>query len=72
MLASMTQIFGPFLLQNLTLMLLYWLLHLYYLCFMGYSIYVKFGQFSDTILILQLLALAGSANFACSSQTWLK
>ena len=61
MLASMTQIFGPFLLQNLTLMLLYWLLHLYYLCFMGYSIYVKFRQFSDTILILQLLALAGSA-----------
>ena len=28
-----TKIFGPFLLQNFTLMLLHWLLHIYFLCF---------------------------------------
>ena len=28
-----TEIFGPFLLQNFTLMLLHWLLHIYFLCF---------------------------------------
>ena len=30
---SMTETFGPFLLQNFSLMLLYWLLHLYFVCF---------------------------------------
>ena len=61
MMASMTQIFGPFLLQNLTLMLIYWLLHLYNLCLSGYYIYAHFNQFSDSLLALQFLALAGSA-----------
>ena len=30
---NMTQTFGPFLLQNFSLMLLYWLLHLYFLVY---------------------------------------
>ena len=58
---SMTQMFGPFLLQNLTLMLVYWLLHLYNLCLSGYSIFANFSLFSENLLALQFLALAGSA-----------
>ena len=61
MMASMTQIFGPFLLQNLTLMLLYWLLHLYNLCLSGYYIFANFSSLSHTPLLLQCLGLAGSA-----------
>ena len=61
MMQSMTQIFGPFLLQNLTLMLVYWLLHLYNLCLSGYYIYANFDLFSENLLALQFLALAGSA-----------
>ena len=61
MMESMTQIFGPFLLQNLTLMLVYWLLHLYNLCLSGYYIYANFNLFPDNLLALQFLALAGSA-----------
>ena len=61
MMASMTQIFGPFLLQNLTLMLLYWLLHLYNLCLSGYYIFANFSDLSHTPLFLQCLGLAGSA-----------
>ena len=30
---NMTATFGPFLLQNFSFMLLYWLLHLYFVCF---------------------------------------
>ena len=58
---SMTQMFGPFLLQNLTLMLVYWLLHLYNLCLSGYSIFANFSLFSENLLALQFLSLAGSA-----------
>ena len=61
MMESMTQMFGPFLLQNLTLMLVYWLLHLYNLCLSGYSIFANFSLFSENLLALQFLALAGSA-----------
>ena len=61
MMESMTQMFGPFLLQNLTLMLVYWLLHLYNLCLSGYYIFANFSLFSDDLLALQFLALAGSA-----------
>ena len=61
MMASMTQMFAPFLLQNLTLMLIYWLLHLYNLCLGGYYIYAHFSQFSEDLLALQFLGLAGSA-----------
>ena len=60
MMESMTQMFGPFLLQNLTLMLVYWLLHLYNLCLSGYSIFANFSLFSENLLALQFLALAGS------------
>ena len=56
--ASMTKIFGPFLLQNLTLLLLYWLLHVYNLCLTGYYI---FADLSDTPISLQFLGFAGSA-----------
>ena len=58
---SMTQMFGPFLLQNLTLMLVYWLLHLYNLCLTGYYIFANFSLFSENLLALHFLALAGSA-----------
>ena len=58
MMASMTKIFGPFLLQNLTLLLLYWLLHVYNLCLTGYYI---FADLSDTPISLQFLGFAGSA-----------
>ena len=61
MMESMTQMFGPFLLQNLTLMLVYWLLHLYNLCLSGYSIFANFSLFSENLLALQFLSLAGSA-----------
>ena len=30
---NMTETFGPFLLQNFSLMLLYWILHIYYMCY---------------------------------------
>ena len=58
MMASMTKIFGPFLLQNLTLLLLYWLLHVFNLCLTGYYI---FANLSDTTISLQCLGFAGSA-----------
>ena len=58
MMASMTKIFGPFLLQNLTLLLLYWLLHVFNLCLTGYYI---FSNLSDTPISLQCLGFAGSA-----------
>ena len=30
---NMTETFGPFLLQNFSVMLLFWILHIYYMCF---------------------------------------
>ena len=36
---NMTEVFGPLLLQNLSLMLIYWLLHVYSLCYFAIETY---------------------------------
>ena len=57
---NMTETFGPFLLQNFSLMLLYWLLHSYTLC---YFVLQTVGQLSvsdPTLIALYCLQFLGA------------
>ena len=54
--------FGPFLLQNLSLMLVYWLLHVYNVAFLGALMLKTIKETPDgQTIFMQGLALAGSA-----------
>ena len=61
MMKNMTETFGPFLLQNFSLMLLYWLLHLYFLFFTVIQTMRNLGGFlSEPFLMgLNCLQFAG-------------
>ena len=62
MMKYIIQMFGPFLLQNLSLMLLYWLLHVYNVALLGLNLFNVFNENSDGRAIFLLgLAFAGSA-----------
>ena len=58
---NMTETFGPFLLQNFSLMLLYWLLHVYFIFFVAIQTIRNINDFlSDPFLVgLNCLQLAG-------------
>ena len=62
MMKNMIEMFGPFLLQNLSLMLIYWLLHVYYVALVGISLFNTFNDNPDdrTMFLLGLLGLFGS------------
>ena len=68
---NMTEAFGPLLLQNLSLMLIYWLLHVYSLCYFAIETYralnlfisnpafvvTKCFQFTGEVLIVRYVTL---------------
>ena len=56
---NMTETFGPFLFQNFSLMLLYWLLHSYTLCFFVIQT-IRNPLFDPTYLALIFAQFAGS------------
>ena len=59
---SVIEMFGPFLLQNLSLMLVYWLLHVYNVAFLGGLMLKTINETPDgQTIFMQGLALAGSA-----------
>ena len=59
---SVIEMFGPFLLQNLSLMLVYWLLHVYNVAFLGALMLKTINKNPDgQTIFMQGLALAGSA-----------
>ena len=50
---NMTEVFGPLLLQNLFLMLIYWLLHVYSLCYFAIETYQAINIFiSNPVLMV--------------------
>ena len=67
MMKSMIEMIGPSLLQNLALMLLYWLLHVYDVVFLAYLSWQLFHGANQTpdidgqTNVLLVLALTGSA-----------
>ena len=62
MMKYIIQMFGPFLLQNLSLMLLYWLLHVYNVAFLGIKLFNAFNEKIDNQeFVLLGPAFAGSA-----------
>ena len=64
MMKYIIQMFGPFFLQNLSLMLLYWLLHVYNVAFLGIKLFNTFNQSPEdqaNLLLGYGLAFAGSA-----------
>ena len=44
---NMTEAFGPFLLQNFSMMLIYWILHIYYVCYIFLRVFRNLGELSD-------------------------
>ena len=57
---NMTETFGPFLLQNFSLMLLYWLLHSYSLFYFVIQTFGTLGSSNPTVMALTYLEFAGS------------
>ena len=57
---NMTETFGPFLLQNFSLMLLYWLLHSYYLCYFVIQTVGTLSLANPTLMGLNCLMFVGS------------
>ena len=57
---NMTETFGPFLLQNFSLMLLYWLLHSYYLCYFVIQTVGTLSLANPTLMALNCLMFVGS------------
>ena len=57
---NMTETFGPFLLQNFSLMLLYWLLHSYSLFYFVIQTFGTLSISNPTVVALTYLEFAGS------------
>ena len=57
---NMTETFGPFLLQNFSLMLLYWLLHSYCLCYFVIQTIGELSISNPTLMALNCLQFLGA------------
>ena len=74
---NMTEVFGPLLLQNLFLMLIYWLLHVYSLCYFAIEAYQAINIFISNPLLMVtkcfqltgLVLIVKCVKFFCLS-TW--